>query len=213
MNVVILGAGGQGKVVLEILRAQKQYTPVGFLDADPSLTGTNVHDLPVLGPVNAMLPQLGKRKVRGAIVAIGDNRTRLSYADLLREHGLELISAIHPSAVVSPTARLGVNTVLCAGAVVCTDARIGDSVIINTAAVVDHECEIGDGAHIAPGALLAGRVRIGRGAFVGLGAKILPCLSVGEHAMIGAGAVAIRDVAAGATVVGVPARVLRAAGA
>jgi UDP-perosamine 4-acetyltransferase len=210
MDVVIVGAGGHGKVVLDILRTAGLHRVVGFLDADTTLTDTEVAGVPVLGQVN-LLPRLKHQKIRGAIVAIGDNRVRVSYARLVLEAGLELASAIHPAASVSETAHLGRNVVVAAGAVVCTEVKIGDSVIVNTAAVIDHECEIGAGSHICPGALLAGRVRVGEGAFVGLGAKVLPCLSIGEHAVVGAGATVIRDVPAAVTMVGTPARAIRTA--
>jgi UDP-perosamine 4-acetyltransferase len=209
MQILIIGAGGHGKVVLDILRAGGRYEPVGYLDADPALAGTTVGGLPVLGAAN-LLPKLRQQqKVRSAIVAIGDNRTRARYAQLLREQGFELINAVHPSAVVSPTARLGANVVVAAGAVICTEAVVGDSTIINTAAIVDHEVQVGDATHVSPGVCLAGRVRVGASAFLGIGAQVLPCLSVGEGATVGAGAVVIRDVPPFATAVGVPARVVK----
>ncbi|MCY2953712.1 MAG: acetyltransferase [Planctomycetota bacterium] len=208
MNVVIIGAGGHGRVVLDILRLAGHHTPVGFIDADASLANTTVAGLPVLGPVN-LLDKLRRQDVRGAVVAIGDNRIRSSYAELVGQCGLELVNAIHLSAVISSTVQLGRNTVIAAGAVVGTDARIADSVIINTSAVVDHECRIGSAVHICPGVLLAGRVVVEDGAFVGLGAKVLPCLRIGLHAIVGAGAVVLEDVPAAATVVGVPARVIK----
>jgi UDP-perosamine 4-acetyltransferase len=208
MQVVIVGAGGHGKVVLDILRAAGRVEPVGFLDADPALAGTTVGGLPVLGAAN-LLPRLRQQKVRGAVVAIGDNRTRRQYAALVREQGLELINAVHPVAVVSPTARVGTNVVIAAGAVVCTEARVDDSAIINTAAIVDHEVHVGEAVHVAPGAGLAGRVRVGSLAFVGMGAQVIQCRSVGEGATVGAGAVVIEDVSPYATAVGVPARVIK----
>ena len=208
MDIVIIGAGGHGKVVLDILRAAGRDKPIGFVDADLSLAGTSVSGLPVLGPAN-MLPKLRQQKVRGAIIAIGDCRTRLQFADLLREQGFELMNAIHPTASISPSASLGVNVVVAAQAAICVEASIADSVIINTAAVVDHECIVGQGAHICPGAHLAGRVRVGARAFVGLGANVLQCLSIGDDATIGAGAGVIADVPARATAVGVPARVIK----
>jgi UDP-perosamine 4-acetyltransferase len=156
-----------------------------------------------------LLPKLKAKGVAGAVVAIGDNRVRRSYAQKLGAAGLTLINAIHPSAVISASAELGTNVVICAGAIVCVDARLADNVIINTAAVVDHECEIGDAAHVAPGVRLAGRVTVGEGAFIGVGANVLPCLTVGPQAVVGGGALVHRDVPAGATVVGVPARVIK----
>jgi UDP-perosamine 4-acetyltransferase len=210
MDVVILGAGGHGRVVLEILRAAGRFNPIGFIDANTSLTGTQIGGVPVLGAANQLL-KVRQNKVRHAIVAIGDNRTRRRYAQTLLEHGFDLINAIHPTASIASTATLGANVVLAAGAVICTEARLGDCVIVNTNAVVDHECEICDAVHLCPGALLAGRVRVGGGAFVGLGAKVIQCLSIGDDAVIGAGAVVLKDVPAGATAVGVPARVVKIA--
>jgi UDP-perosamine 4-acetyltransferase len=208
MDTLIVGAGGHGKVVLEILRAAGQYHPVVFVDADPALTGAVVHDLPVIGGIN-QLGKLRKKNIQHAIVAIGDNRARRRYATMLIEHGFKLINAVHPTAVISATATLGGNVVVAAGAVVCTDARIGDSVIINTAAVVDHECQIADAAHICPGALLAGRVRVGEAAFIGLGAKVIQCLTIGAYSIVGAGAVVIEDLPPRCTAVGVPARLIQ----
>jgi UDP-perosamine 4-acetyltransferase len=207
MDVLIVGAGGHGKVVLDILRAAREHSPIGFIDADTTLTGTRVGGLPVFGPAN-QLPKLAK-KAKGAIIAIGDNRTRQSYAKMLVEQGFELISAIHPTACVSGSARIGKNVVIAAGAIVCAEANLCDSTIVNTAAVVDHECEIGCAAHVCPTVALAGRVRIGEGAFVGLGAKVIPCITIGEHAIVGAGAVVIRDIPPHSTAVGVPAKVVK----
>jgi UDP-perosamine 4-acetyltransferase len=210
MDVIIAGAGGHGRVVLDILRAANEYTVVGFLDANQDLHGAEIAGVPVLGNLN-LLFKLKSKKIGGAIVAIGDNRIRASYAEKLGAAGLKLINAVHPSAVVSPTAQLGCNLVIAAGAIVCTDAKIADSAIINTAAVVDHECEIGEAAHIAPRVCLAGRVTVGEGAFVGIGANVLPCLRIGEHAIVGGGTLVRRDVPAGATVVGVPGRIIKTA--
>jgi len=215
MDVVIIGAGGHGKVVADILRAgldagTTAARPIGYLDADPSLRGQTIAGLPVLGPVN-LLSKLWQQKVRHAIVAIGDNRTRRRYGALLAEHGFEAASAIHPSAAVSGSSQLGHGVIVAAQAAICTEARIGDFSIINTAAVVDHECRVGQAVHIAPGAHLAGRVNVEDEAFVGRGANIIQCLTIGFGAIVGAGAVVTRDVAAGLTVVGVPAQAIEAA--
>jgi UDP-perosamine 4-acetyltransferase len=210
MDVIIVGAGGHGRVVLDILRTAGQHRAVGFLDANPDLHGTEVAGLPVLGHLN-MLPRLKSKGIGSAMVAIGDNRVRQSYAHKLAAAGLELVQAIHPSAVISATAAIGRNVMVAPGAIVCTDARIADGTIVNTAAAVDHECDIGEAAFLAPGARLAGRVTVGEGAFIGIGASVLPCLSIGAHAVVGGGALVREDVPPGATVVGVPARIIKTA--
>lgn len=207
MDTLIIGAGGHGKVVLDILSAGRKYTPIGFLDADPALAGNSVAGLGVLGSVN-LLPKLREQKIRCVIIAIGDSRSRLSYAQAALDHGFELINAIHPDSYIAPSAKLGRNIVVAAGAVIATEAVVHDSCIINTNSVVEHECEIAAGAHIAPGALLAGRVKVESSAFIGLGAKVIQCLTIGSGSIVGAGSVVIRDVPAGVTVVGAPARIL-----
>jgi UDP-perosamine 4-acetyltransferase len=208
MQTIIVGAGGHGRVALDILQAGSKYHPAGFLDADPSLSGRRVGGLAVLGSVN-LLSKLRQQRITHGFIAIGDNRVRRQYAALLREHGLTLINAVHPSACVSTSATLGENILLAAGAIVCAEAKLADSVIVNTGAIVEHECEIDEAAHICTGAHLAGRVRVGQGAFIGIGANVIQCLSIGEQAVIGAGAVVIRDVPAYATAVGVPASIIK----
>ena len=210
MDILIAGAGGHGRVVLDILRAAKTHNVVSFLDADESLHDTEIAGVPVLGHLN-LLPKLRRQGVAGAIVAIGDNRARASYAQKLAAAGLSLVNAVHPSAIISPTATLGHNVVIAPGAIVCTDARIADHVILNTAATIDHDCDIGQSAHICPGVRLAGRVTIGQSALIGIGAAVLPCLKIGLHATISGGALVHKDIPPHATAVGVPARILRTA--
>ena len=208
MDIVIVGAGGHGKVVLEAIRAAGEHRVVGFVDANPALAGSTVMGVTVLGPI-AGLARLRGRGVGGAVVAIGDNRVRRACADEVDAAGLDLVSAAHPAATVSPSASVGRGVLLAAGSVVAAEATVGDGAVVNTASVVEHECAIGDFAHVAPGAVLGGRVTVGSGAMVGLGSRVLPCLTVGDGATVGAGAVVIADVLPGVTVVGVPARPIR----
>ena len=210
MNIetIILGAGGHGRVVLDILQQAKSCKPVAFLDSNPALHGRRVDGLPVLGDTS-QLPDLERRGVRRAIIAIGDNGVRRAMGHLLEQNGFELVNAIHPSAQLATSVSLGKGVVIAAGALVCAHCQIGDYSILNTGCIVDHESMIGTSAHICPGVRLAGHVTVESGAFIGIGATIIQNVHVGFEAVVAAGAVVVRNVDPMTTVVGVPARVIK----
>jgi len=208
MNVAIIGAGGHGRVVLDIIRSAGVHRPVGFIDGNPLLQGRRIDGLPVLGDLSA-LEKLKFDGLEGAIVAIGDNGIRREYVETIDGFDLTLVNAIHPSANVASNCSIGSNVVIAAGSVTCAHCQIGNSVILNTGCVVDHETVVGNAAHVCPGARLAGRVIVESGAFIGIGATVIQNLRIGSDAVVGAGAVVIRDVPPGSTVVGVPARPIK----
>lgn len=209
-QVIGLGAGGHAKIIVEILRLLGEFDIVGLLDANPELHGTSILQVPVLGN-DSLLPELFARGVRQAFVGLGgtgDNRPRASLYLLARQNKFEMLSAIDPRAIVSPSAVLGEGVMVMPGAVINADSRLGNNVVVNTGAIVEHDCRIGDHVHIATGARLGGGVIVLEGAHIGLGAAIKQGVQVGRNAIVGAGAVVIRDVADDATVIGVPARPL-----
>lgn len=208
MDIVIIGAGGHGRVVLDILQASKHYHVRGFLDSNKDLHGHFVDGVPVLGDIG-MLDELRSAGVAGAIVAIGDNSTRKFYASVVASHNLQLVNAIHPTASLARTVTIGSNVVIAAGAMVCAHAAVSDSAVLNTGSIVEHECSIGQAAHICPGVRLAGHVTVGPLAFVGIGAVVIQGLTIGQAAVIGAGSVVLRDVSPYTTCVGSPARVVK----
>ncbi len=205
---VIVGAGGHGRVVLDILLAAGIYDVVGFLDSNRAIHGRRMDGQPILGDL-ARLEALAAEGPLGAVVAIGDNGVRRSFAEQIEAKGVELLNAIHPSANLARNVTLGRNLVIAAGALVCAHCQIGDSTILNTGCIVDHESRIGNAVHICPGARLAGRVIVDSGAFIGIGSTIIHCVRIGSEAVVGAGAVVIRDVDPMMTVVGVPARPIK----
>lgn len=205
MECVIVGAGGHGRVVLDILRHEGRHEVVGFLDSNPDLHGQHVDGVEVLGPLQR-LAGLKEKGVRGAIISIGHNGTRRSFCEEVQRLGFEAINAIHPSANIAGNVSLGRGVVVAAGVLVCAHCQIGDAVILNTGCLIDHETMIGTACHICPGVKIAGRVTVESGAFVGIGSTIIQHLRVGHDAVVGAGAVVLTDVAPMTTVVGLPAR-------
>jgi UDP-perosamine 4-acetyltransferase len=203
--IVVVGAGSHARVVIELLRAAG-WEPAGVVDPSPSQSA--IFGVPVLGG-DDVLPQLRAEGFMAICVALGDNTLRQKIGRELRDLGFEQPAAIHPTAFVSPSARIGPGAVVMARAVIGTDAYVADWAIINTNAVVEHDNRIGEAAHIAPGCALAGNVHVGALALVGVGGAVLPGITIGERAIVGAGSAVVRDVAPGMVVAGAPARAIR----
>jgi UDP-N-acetylbacillosamine N-acetyltransferase len=202
-KLVIYGGGGHGRVVADAAAAAG-FEVLGFLD-DALSVGHQVSIWRVLGDSR----WLGGKQDVGIAHGIGDNAARERATHSLASMGLVFVTVIHPSAVISPTARAAAGAVVLATAVLNADAQVGSGAIINTAAVVEHDAVVGDFAHVAPNATLGGGARIDRLAFLGSGAIVLPGRSVGPESLVGAGAVVTRDVKSRTVVAGVPARLMK----
>jgi UDP-perosamine 4-acetyltransferase len=204
--VLVVGAGGHALVGIEVLR-EAGYAVRGCVASHVGAGhGLERLGVPVLGSDDDLAALLADSSA--VFVAVGANEARGRLIEAATSAGGTVVTAVSPAAVVSPSASIGSGTLVMPGAVVNAVATVGQGVIVNTAAVVEHECVVGDLAHIAPGAVLAGTAQIGEGALVGVGARVLPGRRVGAWATVGAGAVVVDDVPDGATVVGVPARVV-----
>lgn len=206
-----LGAGGHAKVMIEILQQQPEYKLVGLLDPGPELQGKRLLGVPVVGADDA-LPALIDDGVTHFFVGLGGTGNVLPRKRLYEMgcgFGLTPADAIHPRAIVSPSATLGAGVVICAGAIIGAEAHLGKDVMVNTGAIVEHDCRIGDHVHIATGAQLASTVLVASDAHVGAGATVRQCIQIGRQAIVGAGSVVVKDVLPETVVVGVPARVLR----
>ena len=193
----LYGAGGHGAVVLDALQALDR--PVRLFDGNPALAGTLLLGVEIEFADPARFPANGH-------ITVGDNRTR---AMLLRRFSgtvADWFTIIHPHASVSKHASLAGGVFVAAQAVAGPAARIGTATIINHGVVVDHGCTVGAYCHVGPNATLGGGVTLNDGVLAGSGAVILPGVVVGSYAVIGSGAVVTRDVAPGATMVGVPAK-------
>ncbi len=200
-RLALLGASGHGKVVADAALASGWEAVEFFDDAWPQRQKNG--PWPIAGDSARLLVRL--QEFQGVIVSIGDCAVRWDKHRALQAAGAPLVTVVHPTAVVSRHAVLGIGTVVMACAVVNVDAVVGQAGIINTGATVDHDCRLGDAVHICPGAHLSGNVRVGHGSWVGVGAAVKHGMTLGERVMVGAGAVVVQAVAENLTVVGNPA--------
>jgi len=205
MRVVILGAGGHARVLLETLRVLG-VPVVGFVA--PSAEGSRLGDVPWLGSDTALSVLDDGVEVVNGVGSAGSAERRAAAHATGKAAGLRFRTVVHPSAVVDGSAELGAGSQILAGSLVGVAARIGADVIVNSGAIVEHDCVVGAHSHVAPGAVLAGDVAVGESTHIGLGSRVIQGVTIGSACVIGAGAVVLHDIPDGTTAVGVPARIL-----
>lgn len=205
-NVIIVGAGGFGREVLQYVREAftnaPQVTVKGFLDDDPA--SLNGFELPysVLGDTTSYKPQTDDRFV----IAVGDPQTRAALAQRLAARGAAFLSLVHPKAYVSGTASLGVGCIVAPFATIGAHATLGDHSVLTFYASVGHDAVVGCCCALSPHAVTNGGSRIGDRVFIGSHAVINPLQSVADDAKIAAGAVVYRPVPAHSLAAGNPAK-------
>lgn len=207
-QVVVFGAGGHAKIVLATIEAEGNYEVVGLLDDDETKRGQSVYGYRVLGG-RYRLEELRDQGICRMVVAVGNNLRRTEIAQSLAEKGFQPVRAIHPTATLLRTCRIGPGTVVLVNAFVGADATVGSNSILSVGVVVGHDNVLGSGVQLCPGVRLGGAVRIGDQAFLGMGAVVLPNVTIGHGAVVGANAVVIDDVPDCTAVVGIPARSIK----
>lgn len=167
-RLLIVGAGGHGRAIAEAVLHLGHDELVGFIDDDASRIA--VWERPVLG-TPACITDF-RQRADSVIVAVGNNAVREALHARVRAAGFELLSVIHPHAIVSARAVIGAGCAIMAGAVVGTEAQLGEGVIVNSGAVVDHHCVVEDFGHVGTNASMAGGSRLGRGAWMQAGSAL-----------------------------------------
>lgn len=188
-DVIVIGASGHGKVIADIVKAAGDNF-LGFLDDD-----FTKETLGLISDYRKFDAQF--------IIAIGNPTIREKIANTLE---CSWYTAIHPSAVISPSAVIGEGSVIMPNAVINADAIIGKHCIVNTTAVIEHDNRISDYVHISVGTKLGGTVSVGKSTWIGIGASVSNNLDICSDCMIGAGAVVVNDIVDPGTYIGVPAK-------
>jgi acetyltransferase EpsM len=197
--MIVYGASGHGKVIIEIL----EHTGEPHIEIWDDAEKSPVWDYPVNRPLAPGLPVTDKM-----VISIGVNATRRKVADRFKD-SVVFGMAIHSATNISKRAKIGEGTVVMAGVTINADSVVGKHCIINTSASVDHDCVLENYVHISPNATLSGNVQVGEGTHIGSGASVIQGIKIGKWCTVGAGTVVIRDIPDYATAVGNPARVIK----
>jgi len=147
--------------------------------------------------------------IRKVLCVEPDNRRRLAHIGLIKKSGLQLVSAIHPSALILPDAEVADGVWINAGCIIGYKAEIGPGVIINTGAQIDHHNVLEECCQVDPGVVTAGNVVLRQCCHIHTGAVLINRVEVGADSIIGAGAVVLKDVPASCTAVGIPAKIVK----
>ncbi len=204
-GLLIIGAGGHGKVVADTALSMGKWDEIAFLD-DRYPQVIDVLNFPVLGVIDKCLSF--QDRYQDLVVAVGDNVLRVELIRRFIDYQFRLPIIIHPRAFVSNFSAIGQGSVVFAQSAINAGTVLDIGCIINTGATVDHDCNLGCGVHVSPGVHIAGQVKIGDYTWLGIGSTVIQKCSIKENVMVGAGAVVIRDIPSSVTVLGIPGRVV-----
>jgi sugar O-acyltransferase (sialic acid O-acetyltransferase NeuD family) len=209
-KVIIIGSSGHAKVVIDIFECMEDHEILGIIDKNKPI-GESFFNYNVIGHDHEIAAIAERNPACVFFIAIGDNLLRSKVHMTLKQFypAIEMTTAIHPSAIIARSVRLGEGTAVMAGAIVNAASTIGKNCIINTGASVDHECIFDDYSSIAPGASTGGNVHLGKCSAIGIGATIMQGLTIGDHSIIGAASLLTRNCNDHEVMYGIPARRIR----
>ena len=207
--IVIWGASGHALVVSNIANLCGQYEIVGFVDeVNPGRKGELFAGKRILGGCEVM-SLLKQERIQHVLLGFGHCSRRVSLAGLLKRNDFQILTLVHPDAVISDKDAIGEGTVVLAGVIIDPGCKIGRYAIINNSSVICHDSIVDDGVHICPGVSIGGNVHIGLCSWIGIGSCIIERVDIGPRSYIGAGSVVIKDIPADSLAYGNPARVKR----
>jgi sugar O-acyltransferase (sialic acid O-acetyltransferase NeuD family) len=210
-KIVIIGAGGFGREVLDICDACNQIKPtfdvLGFIvDEQYGSPGTIINGVPILGDFSWLEKHVNQVSVA---CSVGAPQYRRILIERAREFGCKFINLIHPQAIITKWVTYGEGVIICAASILTNQIIIGNHVQINLDCTIGHDVVLEDYSTLSPGVHISGNVRVGEGCFVGTGANVIEKLILGEWSIVGAGSTIVNDVPANSTVVGVPGKVIK----
>ena len=209
-KLIVLGAGGHGRVVVDAAMECASHGEIAVLDDNYEISkkSNKLCGVEVIGTIDEAFEPSFKEYWGEAFVGIGNNaELRLKLLTRLALSGYKIPNVIHPSATVSKYASIGFGNAIFAKAVVQAYAVIENGVILNTSCTVDHDSVIRNGAHICPGSNIAGSVEVGERSWIGIGSCVKEGTKIGSDVIVGAGAAVVSDLEMKTTAIGIPARI------
>ena len=209
-KIVLVGAGGHCKVVIDIIKSTGSYNIVGITDKAHDKEKL-VLDIPIIGD-DIILTELYNSGVKNAFVCVGaleNIAVRDKIYNNLKAIGFNIPVLLHKHALVSPYASIGLGTCVMGGAIINPGAIIAQNCIVNTGAIIEHDCKVQRNTHISPKACIAGGVEIGYNTHIGMGSSIIQSVHIGNNVIIGAGAVVIENIVDNVVAVGIPSKIIK----
>ena len=193
-SIYIYGASGHGLVVADIA-SSCGYDNIIFID-DGDNEYLSFEDI---------------KRTSGLPIAfgVGSNGIRAKLFEKVQNSGFEIVSLIHPNAIISPSATIGKGTVVMPNVVINPNAIIGDGVILNTSCVIEHECKIENFVHISPNVALAGNVIVGEYTHIGIGSNVILGIIIGKSTIIGAGSIVVKNIGNFKKAYGIPCKEIK----
>tara|TARA_R110002050_G_scaffold296426_1_gene456399 strand:- start:46737 stop:48509 length:1773 start_codon:yes stop_codon:yes gene_type:complete len=209
-NIVIIGASGHAKVIIDIIERLNKYNIIGLIDSFKPI-GSSIFNYKILGSEKEITNLGNIYNFNEGIIAIGDNWTRKTIHNKIKRIAphFGFINAIHPNSIIGKNVKIGTGTVIMAGVIVNSDARIGHFCIINTKASLGHDSILNEYSSLAPNATIGGNVEIGICSAISLGSNIIQDITIGKHSIIGAGSLVVRDIDDFSMAYGVPAKFIK----
>lgn len=210
-KVVIIGTGGFGREVLDVLEAVNQQQPtydiLGFVTEPGYHTpGTFINERPVLGYYDWL--EANRAEIK-AICGVGAPASRRRLIEKAQNLGVAFFSVIHPRAILTRWVTIGTGSIITAGCILTNNIKIGEHVHLNLDCTVGHDAVLQDFVTVSPGVHVSGNVTLEEGSFIGTGANLIEGKTIGAWSVVGAGSVVVKDIPVNTTAVGIPAAVVK----
>ena len=193
-KIYIYGASGHGLVVADIAKLCG-YKEVIYVD-DGDNDNLSFEDI----RSNNKIP---------LAFGIGDNNVRHSLFEKVIKSRFEVVTLVHPSAIISPSVTIGIGSVVMANVIINAKSKIGKCVILNSSSIIEHENIIEEFTHISPAVALSGNVTIEAFTHIGIGSCIKQGITVGKNCIVGAGSTVLKNIEDNKMCFGTPCKIIR----